>query len=186
MNGKPCVARLLLCVAAITAVGMPSAIAGDTLWHVKGVHPKGHLLDVVVVDAEGKTYEIKAIQEDDNVHMLDIKAIVGDDYKPVKVVASDDRYAPVMAIGIDGKNLDLKAVTPDGKMLDVKAIRRTGSILHIKVIGVGRVYGVKAVSPDGRMYDVKGVKMTPDRVEATIDNVHIHAHAKALPPAGDG
>jgi len=146
MIGKWHITRLVFSVALIFAAGAPAAFAGDTLWHVKGVHPKGHLLDVVVVDAEGKTYEIKAIQEDDNVHMLDIKAIVGDDYKPVKVVASDDRYAPVMAIGINGKNLDLKAVTPDGKLLDVKAIRRTGSILHIKVIGVGRVYGVKADS----------------------------------------
>ncbi len=166
------------------AGGAPTK-AEDTLWHVKGIDPDGHWMDVKAVAPDGMSYDIKAIQEDDNVHMLDVKAIVGNRRRPVKVVAGDERHAPVMAINVNGKNLDLKAFTPEGKVLDVKAVRRTGSILHIKAIGRGgRLFGVKAISPDGRLYDVKGIKMTNDRVELTVDKVQIHAHVKALPPAG--
>ena len=142
-------------------------------------------MDIKAVAADGTMYDIKASQEGDNVHMLEVKAIVDGRRHDVKVVVSDDRYAPVMAINVKGENLDLKAFTPEGKQLDVKAVRRTGTILHIKVLGLGgRFFGVKAISPNGRMYDVKGIKMTKDRVEMLIGNVQIHAHVKALPQVG--
>ncbi|MCP3978667.1 MAG: hypothetical protein GY716_04945 [bacterium] len=169
--------------AACTAVPVQ---AEDTYWHIKGVHPKGYLLDVKAVGAEGKLYDVKGIQRDDNVHMLDVKAFVDGEIKPVKVVVADERYGPVMAIDVAGNNLPLKAITPDGKQLDVKAVRRTGSILHIKVVGIGgRFFGVKAISEDGRLYDVKGIKMLKERAEMLIGTVKIHAHVKGLPPAGD-
>lgn len=171
-------------ILLIASTAASLAVADDTIWHVKAVHPKGYLLDIKAIDADGKQYDIKAIQQDDNVHMLDVKAIVNGRRQPVKVVVSDDRYAPVQAIDVAGNNLDLKALTPEGRQLDVKGVRRTGSIIHIKVLGIGgRFFGVKAIAPDGRMYDVKGIKMTKARSEMVIGTVQIHAHVKALPPA---
>ena len=186
MRRKPHIGFLGLAVFLIATTGTPRASAADTIWHIKGVHPKGHWLDIKAIAPNGKMYDIKAIQQDDNVHMLDVKAIVGAKRYPVKIVVSDDRYGPVMAINVNGRNLPIKALTPEGKRLDVKGVRRTGTIIHIKAIGLGgRFFGVKAISPQGRMYDVKGIKMTKDRVEMMIDNVQIHAHVKAIPQAGD-
>ena len=177
---------LWVAIFVVAALGTSPAWAEDTFWHVKGIHPKGYFLDIKAADADGNLYDIKAIQQGDNVHMLDVKAIVGDRRVPVKVVVSDSRHAAVQALGIRGSNLDLVAVTPEGKFLPVKAVRRTGSILHIKVLGIGgRWFGVKAISPMGRMFDIKGIKMSTDRVEMMIQSVKVHAHVKALPPAGD-
>jgi hypothetical protein len=184
MLRRPRVWFLALGIVLFALMGVSPAAAEDTFWHVVGIHPKGYTLDIKAVDSEGKLYDIKAIEQDENVHMLDVKALVGDLRQPVKVVVSDDRYAPVQAIDIKGNNLDLKALTPEGKLLDVKGVRRTGSIIHIKVLGIGgRFFAVKAIAPDGRMYDVKGIKMIPDRAEMLIGTVQIHAHVKAIPPA---
>jgi len=181
------VGLLCLGIVLIASGAASPAVAEDMYWHVKGIHPKGYMLDIKAVDAEGKLYDVKALEQEDNVHMLDVKAIVGDERHPVKVVVSEDRYAPVRALDIGGENLEIKALTPEGKQLDVKGVRRTGSIIHIRVIGIGRFYAVKAIAPDGRTYDVKGLKMMKSNTETVIGAVRVHAHVKALPPipAGD-
>jgi len=170
-------------IALIAMTGVTSATAEDTLWHVKGVHPKGYLLDIKAVDPDGNRYDVMAIEEEGNAQLLAVKAFVDGRPYPVKVIVSDERNAPVRAIDVKGKNFDLKALTPEGKLLDIMAVRRSGSILHIKVLGMGgRYFGVKAISPDGLMYNVKGIKMTNNRVETMIGNVKVHAHVKAIPP----
>jgi ribosomal protein L10 len=118
------VGLVCLGIALIAATGMLPAMAEDTLWHVKAVHPKGRLLDIKAVDPDGKLYDVKAIEQEGNVHMLDVKAFVDGRRHPVKVVVSEDRYAPVKALDVRGKNLEIKAVTPEGKQLDVKGVRR--------------------------------------------------------------
>ena len=178
--GAMCVAVGIMAGAMVCA---PSATAEDTIWHIKGVHPKGYLLDIKAVDADGKRYDVKAIQREGNVHMLDVKSFVDGTEHPVKVVVSDRRQAPVKALGVHGENLELKALTSEGKQLDVRAVRWSGSIVQIKVIGtLGRHYAIKAIAPDGRVYDVKGIKMTNDKIERVIGAVQVHAHVKALPP----
>src|SRR5688572_23947998 len=148
------------------------SMADEKIWHVKAFHPDGKLLDVKAIDKQG------------NLHLLDIKALYGDQKLPVKVLLSNDKFEPVKAIGEDGAIFDIKALTAEGQKLDVKGVQRSGSIIHIKAIGdKGAFYGVKAISPEGRVYDIKGIKMSPTKEEGKINGVAFAAHIKALPPA---
>jgi hypothetical protein len=142
------------------------------------------LLNLKALDKEGKIYDVKAIQDAGNDHVLDVKAFIGGKPVPVKVLVSDDRFAPVKAIGTDGTIYDVKALTADGTKLDVKGVSRSGSLFHIKAVGPNEeLYGVKAISRAGHVYDVKGIKTTTERVEATVHGVSVEAHVKALPQA---
>lgn len=178
---------VLPAMAALLA-GCATARAGETYWFVRAIHPEGRTLEVKAIDPDGKkTYDVKAIEEPGNLHVMDVKAFVDGKVLPVKVLVSDDAYAPVKAIGEHGEIYGIKALTPDGRRLDVKGVSHSGNILHIKAIGPdGSFYGVKAISPSGHLHDVKGVKMTPDKVECKVNGVDVHAHVKALPPAGVG
>jgi hypothetical protein len=156
------------------------------IWNIKAVLPTGHTLAIKAFDAEGKPHDVKALENGDT-HLMDVKALVGDQQLPIKVIASDDAFAPVKAIGADGRLWDVKAIDAEGNKLDVKGVSRAGRIIHIKALGPQReIYGVKAISPDGLMRDVKGVKMNDDPVEATINGVKVSAHVKAVVHATDG
>lgn len=163
---------------------IPSSHAQETIWHVKAIHPDGKLLDVKAFDAAGKPYAIKALQDGTNLHMLDIKALVGEAKLPVKILVSEEPLAPVKAVGADGTIYAIKALTTEGEKLDVKGVSQSGSVISIKAIGpAGALYGIKALSPEGRVYDVKGLKMTKEKVEGKISGVEFSAHIKALPQA---
>jgi hypothetical protein len=156
----------------------------EVIWHIKAIHPEGRFIDVKALDKQGNIYDVKAIQDAGQRQVMDIKALMGGNKVPVKVLVSTDEYAPVKAIGEDGTIFDIKALTREGDTLDVKGIRRSGNILHIKAINKeGGFYGIKAISPEGKLNDVKGVKMASQNVEATINGVEVHAHIKALPQA---
>jgi hypothetical protein len=127
-------------------------------------------------------HDVKAFVENGNLHLMDVKALVGAKKLPVKILVSPDALAPVKAIGPDGTIYDVKALTTDGKRLDVKGVARGGSLYDIKAIGPdGRHYGIKAVSPRGRLHDAKGIKLSAEPTEATISGVAVAAHVKALP-----
>ena len=127
----------LLAAVLLTTLSA-TALAQEKIWHVKAFLPEGGQLDVKAIETEG------------NLHLLDIKVLVGDQKLPVKILVSDDAMMPVKAIGDDGALYDIKALTPDGKKLDIKGVKRSGSIIHIKAIGPdGVFYGVKAISPEG-------------------------------------
>lgn len=159
-------------------------VVGEYLWHVKAVHPEGRFLDVKALDGEGNIYDVKAIQDSDQRQVMDIKALMGGEKIPVKILVSTDEYAPVKAIGGDGTIYDIKALTPEGERLDVKGVSRAGNIVDIKAINdEGTFYGIKAISPKGQLNDVKGVKMFSNDLEATVNGVEVHAHIKALPQA---
>jgi len=161
-----------------------SEIPQEIIWHIKAVHPEGRFLDVKALDKEGNIYDVKAIQNADQRQLMDIKALMGGERMPVKILVSTDEYAPVKAIGDDGSIYDIKALTPEGERLDVKGVSRAGNILDIKAINnEGTFYGVKAISPEGQLNDVKGVKMFSNDLEATVNGVEVHAHIKALPQA---
>jgi hypothetical protein len=74
----------------------------------KAVHPDGQLWDIKAIDEMGKIYDVKSLEENGNMHVMDIKAFVGNKKFPVKVLVSSDKYAPVKAIGADGKIYDIK------------------------------------------------------------------------------
>lgn len=157
----------------------------ESIWHVKAFLPEGKLLDIKALDTAGHIYEVKAIQKDDNFHLMDIKALVGGKKLPVKMLVSDDLNIPVKAIGEDGTIYDIKALTPEGDKLDVKGTTQNGNIIQIKAISrSGALYGVKALSREGQLYDVKGIKLSNERIEAKINGVDVYAHIKALPQIG--
>ena len=157
----------------------------ESIWNIKAINPKGKMLDVKAFDKNGNAYAVKALRETDQKHLLDIKALVGGQKLPVKVLVSNDKYAPVKAIAEDGTIYNIKALTPNGEKLDVKGIRRSGSIIHIKAINKrGDFYGIKAISTKGQLRDVKGVKMTNEELELILNGVKVHAHIKALPHPG--
>lgn len=154
----------------------------DIIWHIKAIHPEGRTIDVKALDKDGTIYDVKAIQDADQQHLLDIKALVGEQKLPVKILVSEDEYAPVKAIGEDGTIYDIKAITPEGDKLDVKGVSSSGNIIHIKAINkAGAFYGIKAMSREGQLNDVKGVKMSKDILESTVYGVKVRAHVKALP-----
>src|SRR5205085_1954689 len=108
--------KLPLNLAVVSAVflGMSTwAQAQDEkVWHVKAIHPEGRLLDVKAIDKDGKIQPVKAIEADGNLHLLDIKALVGGKRLPVKVLpkGGTDKYEPVKAITEEGVILDIKAL----------------------------------------------------------------------------
>jgi hypothetical protein len=161
----------------------PGQGEGLSIWHVKAIHPDGQMLNLKARDKQGKLFDVKALAEAGNQHLFDIKAFVGKDILPVKVVCSDDKLARVKAIGKDGTIYDIKALLPDKTILDVKGVKRAGSIIHIKAVATsGDYYAVKAISRSGKLYDVKGVKMSKEKQEGVVRGVAIQAHLKALPP----
>jgi hypothetical protein len=156
--------------------------AGETIWHVKAIHPKGQFIDVKAFDEAGNKHDVKAVEKYGNLHVLDIKAFVNGERLPIKMLVSNDEYAPVKAIGQDGTLYDIKALTSDGEKLDVKGVSRYGNIIDIKAIAdEGEYFGIKAISPKGIIHDIKGIKMSNDNVEMILSGVEVHAHIKALP-----
>ncbi len=167
--------------AHIKAMSQVGPAGPQALWHIKALHPDGYAIPIKAFDKAKNMYDVKAIQDADQRHVLDIKALVKDEKLPIKILASEDKYAPVKAIGPDGTIYDIKAITANGKKLDVKGVSRSGNIIHIKAINKkGEFYGVKAISPKGQLNSVKGVKMENKHVETKINGVEIHAHVKAL------
>ena len=157
-------------------------IAQDVIWHVKALHPEGYTMDVKAIDEQHNQYDIKALENSDQRYIMDVKAFVGKEMFPVKVMVSEDEYKPVVAIVGQGKTYSLVAIDRNGKYLKVKGVRKTGYIVHIKAVGENGVfYGVKAISQKGKVNDVKGVKMYDKRLEITMDGLEVHAHVVALP-----
>ncbi|MAE60925.1 MAG: hypothetical protein CMJ49_06150 [Planctomycetaceae bacterium] len=177
--------RLILAVSLLTVLNACAGGGGPggrTIWHVKAVHPEGQFLDVKAIDGAGHIHDVKAIEQDGNLHVMDVKAFVRGKVLAVKILTSDEKYAPVKAIGEDGTIFDIKALTASREILDVKGVSQSGNITHIKAIGPdGSFYGVKAISRQGQLHDIKGIKVTGDAVEATIHDVSVAAHIKALP-----
>ena len=151
-------------------------------WYVKAFNPQGKLLNVMAVDADGHTYEVKAIQDSDQTSVMDVKAFVNDKILPVKVLVSLDKYMPVKAIDEDGTIIDVKAFTEEGEKLDVKGTRQSGNIIHLSVVDKdGLLYNVEAISPKGWINDVKGIKMMKEPIEMVINGVDVYAHIKSIP-----
>ena len=154
----------------------------EILWDVKAYHPEAKLLKIKAIDKEGNFYDVKAIQSFDDISILDVKAIVNNEYLPVKlIVKENEAYYPLKAITSDGILLDIKAITNTGELLPVKGIGTSGIIIRIRAIGDNDTfYNVFAISPDGHVNDVKGLKMLKTNVETVINEISIYAHVKAL------
>lgn len=154
---------------------------GDYLWHVRAVQPDGRFLAVQAFDKAGKGWDLKVVEEAGNLHLMDVKAIVGGKRLPVKLVGAEPNLL-LEAIGEDGTRYEVKALGPKGEKLEVKGMGRAGNVIGVKALGPGgAVYGVKAVSPRGQLHDVKGLSLSREKVEAKVNGVDVAAHVKALP-----
>lgn len=151
------------------------------IWNVKAYHPSGKLLKVKAL-RDGHEYDVKAIQDSDQISILNVKAFVNDKILPVKVLVSSDVFMPVKAIDVDGSIIDIKAITEDGQILDIKGISQSGNIVNLRAIDKdGEFYKIEAISPKGWINNVKGVKLLESTVEQTINGVDVYAHIKAMP-----
>ena len=140
------------------------------VWHVKAF------------DSAGTKYDVKALEDAHQRYIMDVKAFVGEEKLPVKVLVSEEQYKPIVAISESGKTYQLMAIAKNGDLLQVRGVRKSGYIVHIKAIGKdGVFYGVKAISQKGKLNDVKGIKMYDKRLEVTLNGVEVHAHVVALP-----
>ena len=170
--------------AHVKALPQVTASATDTVWHIKAIHPEGRILDVKATDNEGNIHSVKAIAQNQDPHMMDVKAYVNGSILSVKMLVSPDERIPVKAIGEDGTIYDIKAITATGEKLDVKGLRseRDGNIIQLKAFTAdGNKYGIKAISPGGNLMDVKGIKFGEEDVEMKLNGVEVYAHIKAIP-----
>lgn len=155
-------------------------------WNVKAILPDGKQLDVKAFDGEGNPLDIKAVQDPDQDVFLDVKAFVGNEKFPVKMLLTDEQFAPVSVVTDEGNTYDLKAITPEGEQLEVKGIRRFGNIVIMKAITKkGKYISLKAISSDGKQNDIKGIKINRGEREMTLKGVAINAHVKAMRPAAN-
>jgi hypothetical protein len=160
----------------------PGANQQVVIWHVKAMHPEGYTLDVKAFDDDGNKYDVKALEDGNQKYIMDVKAFVGGEKLPVKVLVSEEQYKPIVAIDEKGKLFKIMAISKDGTLLEVLGVRKSGYIVHIKAIAQdGSFYGVKAISQKGKLNDVKGIKMYDKRLEVTMNGVQVHAHVVALP-----
>ncbi len=156
----------------------------ERLWHVLAIDPHGWSLPVMAAARNGSLIPIEAIETPGNQHVMDVKALLGDERLPVKLMFGDAEHAPVQVIASDASVLDVQAIAADGRRFPVIGLLGAGNLSGIKAIGPnGAIYAVKAVSPEGFLHDVKGVKVLGERVEGTVSSVSFHAHVKALPQA---
>jgi hypothetical protein len=150
-------------------------------WNIKAITTEGENLDIKAFDAEGNAFDVKATQDSKQHSFMNIKAFVGEDELPVKILQSTEEYAPIKAIGTDGTIYDVKALTDDNVKLDVKGVSRSGNIIHVKAINEnGEFYGVKAFAPDGKLNAVKGIKIFEREVEMKVQGNPVYAHLKAI------
>lgn len=154
----------------------------ETNWNVKARLPNNDILDVKAIDKDGNIFDVKAVQNTEQISIIDVKAFVNGNVLPVKILTSNETIFPVKAIHNDGTILDIKAITNDGKKFEVKGVFYSGNIIHIKAINPnGDFYGIEAISPKGWINDVMGIKMFDSPVEGTINGKDIFAHIKSIP-----
>ncbi|NER11319.1 DUF7486 family protein [Muriicola jejuensis] len=154
----------------------------EIFWEIKAYKIFETLLDVKAIDKDGNRHDIRAIQNSDDVNILDVKAFIHGERLPVKlIIKNNERYYPLKAIDSEGNLIDIKAITTDGKILPVKGVSKTGNVVHLRAIAEDQsFYDIIAMSPDTKFNHVKGIKMTDSPVEAIINGVSIFAHVKSI------
>ncbi|MBC3758884.1 hypothetical protein H7U19_10745 [Hyunsoonleella sp. SJ7] len=156
----------------------------DIFWNVKAIRPDGKSIDIKVFDNAGDPFDIKAIQDSDQDNLMDVKAFVGDEILPVKILVSSTQFAPVVAISNAGSAYKLEAVDLDGTRHEVIGVVRFGNVVIMKAITQkGKFYGVKAISPTGELNDIKGIKINFQDREMGLRGHDIYAHVKAMHPS---
>ena len=133
----------------------------DIYWYVKAYRPDAKLLDVNAIDADGKIYDVRAIQTSDDTSVLNVKALVDGQQLPIKLIMkNEDWYFPVKAIDEKGDLVKIKVITDDREILDIKGVRQTGNIIHLRAITKDSIfYNIVAISPEGKVNSVTGIKM---------------------------
>ena len=171
--------------AHVKAMVQTGEVGDNFFWHIVAIHPEGYTLEVKAMDSKGNLYDVKAILDEGQRYLLNIKAFLDNGEKlPVKMLISDDTYKPMAAIDTNGEIYDIIITSRDGDRLDVKGVKMVNNIIDIKVLNAdGIIYAVKALSPKGDLNDVKGIKFLNQDTEMQIHGVDIYAHVKALPQA---
>ncbi|MBK8978832.1 MAG: hypothetical protein IPM29_23270 [Planctomycetes bacterium] len=172
----------LLSLALLTGCASMSTTADTTLWHVKAVRADGSFVDVKAIDVDGTILDVKAIETPGNLHLLDVKALRGDEILDVKLLPGDDGRSPLRAITPAGATLAVVALPRDGGRLPVAGVRRDGSVYQIRAIDAGgTLLGIKAISPDGHLLDVEGLAFDGAAMAGAVHGVAFQAHVKAIP-----
>ena len=120
------------------------------------------IYDIKAIDKYGKRYDVKAIQDSEDVSILNVKALIDGERVAVKVLVKGegDKFYPVKAIDKDGNILKIKAIAKNGEVFDVKGFSRSGNLMHLRAISEDfKYYNIIALSPQGQVNAVKGVKM---------------------------
>jgi hypothetical protein len=167
-------------VKSLPQAGMVGDISN---WSVITILPDGTSSEVKAIDENGNEYPIKAVQNHRQRILLDVKAFIGNEHIPVKLIKTKE-VTLIKAIGKDGSIYDVKSILPSGEKLDVIGLEESGNITHVKAINnQGEIFGIKAISSEGYLNDVKGVKMTKNNIELLVFGVKVHSHLKAVMPA---
>ena len=70
----------------------------DILWNVVAIQKDGKSMEIKAIDPNGNTLDVKAFQNSNQDSFMNVKAIDGDNNLPIKVIVSKDRFSPVKAI----------------------------------------------------------------------------------------
>ncbi len=87
----------------------------EIFWEIKAYKIFETLLDVKAIDKNGKMHDIRAIQNSEDVSILDVKAFIDGERLPVKlIIKNNERYYPLKAIDSEGNLIDINFINAYG------------------------------------------------------------------------
>lgn len=173
-------------VAHVKAIPSMEVKTAETSWDIKATGNDGSILEVVAVGKKGKERSVRALSRGGSYAMLNVKAEVGRDMVPVKLIKRDGGIF-MTAVDYYGRKFQLKAKKADGTYIDIIGGENCGKTIDIRAASKDGVeYMVNAISPEGDMYDLKGIKLLDVDKEGYLQGLEgliiFYAHVKALPP----
>jgi hypothetical protein len=173
-------------IAHVKALPTMDVKSEETSWEIKATGNDGSLLDIVALNKKGREYKVMAVSAGGSFAMLNVKAEVGRDLVPVKLIRKPEGIR-MIAVDYYGRQFPLKAKVSEGKYFDIEGGENCGKTIDIKALSDNGVeYLMNAISPAGDMYDLKGIKVKDVDKEGYLQGLEgliaFYAHVKALPP----
>lgn len=173
-------------IAHVKALPTMEVKSKETSWQIKATGSNGSLLDIVALNKKGREYKVMAVAAGGSFVMLNVKAEVGRDLVPVKLIRKPEGIRMV-AVDYYGRQFPLKAKVAEGKYFDIEGGENCGKTIDVRALSDNGVdYLLNAISPEGDMYDIKGIKVKDNDKEGYLQGLEglitFYAHVKALPP----
>ena len=173
-------------IAHVKALPTTEVKTAETSWVMKATGNDGSLLDIVAINKKGREYKVMAFSAGGSFTMLNVKAEIGRDLVPVKLIRKDEGIR-MIAVDYYGRQFPLKAKVAEGTYYDITGGEDCGKTIDIRAASDNGVeYLVNAISPEGDMYDIKGIKLKDTEKEGYLQGLEgliiYYAHVKALPP----